>query len=210
MTLYGLLSFCAVYLLVVATPGPGVAAVIARSLGHGMRGAPAFIAGFLVGDLIWFAGAAAGLAALAQTAQRAFLLLRYAGCLYLLYLAWRMWTAPPRPLEVAAAPASPALPAAQSDARLFLGSLTLTLGNPKPMVFFVALLPTVVRLDALTLSGYLLIALGIAVILPLVLVCYALAATRARRLFSEPRSIRLLNRGAGVAMAGAAVVVAVR
>jgi threonine/homoserine/homoserine lactone efflux protein len=53
MSLYGFAAFCGVYLLAVATPGPGVAAVLSRSLTHGMRGAPAFIAGFLIGDLIW-------------------------------------------------------------------------------------------------------------------------------------------------------------
>ena len=39
-----LLTFCAVYALAVATPGPGIAAIIARSLAHGFKGAPAFIA----------------------------------------------------------------------------------------------------------------------------------------------------------------------
>jgi threonine/homoserine/homoserine lactone efflux protein len=92
MSHYGLLSFCVAYVLAVASPGPGVAAVLARSLGHGMRGAPAFIAGFLIGDLVWFALAAAGLAALAQVAQTAFLVVRCAGVLYLLYLAYRLWT----------------------------------------------------------------------------------------------------------------------
>jgi threonine/homoserine/homoserine lactone efflux protein len=202
MSLYGFAGFCAVYLLAVATPGPGVAAVLSRSLTHGMRGAPAFIAGFLIGDLIWFAGASAGLAALAQTAQTVFLVVRYAGALYLLYLAYRLWTAPSQPLEAGDIRAS------QRPWRLFLGSLSLTLGNPKPMIFFVALLPTVVHLRALHFADYLLIAMAITVILPLVLGGYALAASRARRFFSKPSSIRLLNRGAGTAMAGAAVAVA--
>jgi threonine/homoserine/homoserine lactone efflux protein len=202
MSLYGFAAFCAVYLLAVAAPGPGVAAVIARSLTHGMRGAPTFIAGFLVGDLIWFAAATAGLAALAQTAQTMFLVVRYAGAVYLLYLAYRLWTAPPRPLEVG----DSRVP--QRPLRLFLGSLWLTLGNPKPMIFFVALLPTVVHLRALAVEDYLLIAFAITVILPLVLGAYALAASRARRFFQKPESIRLLNRGAGTAMAGAALLVA--
>jgi len=76
------------------------------------------------------------------------------------------------------------------------------------MIFFVALLPTVVHLRALHLVDYLLIGLAITVILPLVLGAYALAATHARRFFQKPSSVRLLNRGAGTAMAGAAVVVA--
>jgi threonine/homoserine/homoserine lactone efflux protein len=52
MTWYGLSVFSLAYVLAVASPGPGVAAIIARSLGHGLRGAPAFIGGFMVGDLI--------------------------------------------------------------------------------------------------------------------------------------------------------------
>jgi threonine/homoserine/homoserine lactone efflux protein len=202
MSLYGIAAFCAVYVLAVATPGPGVTAVIARSLAHGMRGAPSFIAGFLVGDLTWFAAATAGLAALAQTAQSMFLVVRYAGAVYLLYLAYRLWTAPARPLEVSDIQAS------QRPLRLFLGSLGLTLGNPKPMLFFVALLPTVVNLRALHFEDYLLIAGAVTIILPSVLGAYAFAASRARRFFQKPKSIRLLNRGAGTAMAGAAIVVA--
>jgi threonine/homoserine/homoserine lactone efflux protein len=204
MTLYGFMGFCAVYLLAVATPGPGVAAVLTRSLAHGMRGAPAFIAGFLLGDLTWFAGASAGLTALAQTAQTVFLVVRYAGAAYLLYLAYRLWTAAPRPLEAVDVDAS------QKPLRLFLGGLTLTLGNPKAMIFFVALLPAVVQLQTFRLTDYLLIAVAITVILPLVLGGYAWAASRARRFFRKPNSIRLLNRGAGTAMAGAAIAVAVQ
>ena len=76
------------------------------------------------------------------------------------------------------------------------------------MIFFVALLPTVVHLRTLRLVDYLLIAAAITFILPLVLGGYAFAASRARRFFRKPKSIRLLNRGAGTAMAGAALVVA--
>jgi threonine/homoserine/homoserine lactone efflux protein len=202
MSLYGFVVFCGVYLLAVATPGPGVAAVIARSLTYGMRGAPAFIGGFLVGDLIWFAAATAGLAALAQTAHTLFVIVRYAGAAYLLYLAYRLWSAPVQPLEVGDVEVS------QRPLKLFIGSLSLTLGNPKPMIFFVALLPTVVQLQALQFGDYLLIALAVTIILPLVLGGYALAATRARRYLQKPSLIRLLNRGAGTAMAGAAIAVA--
>ena len=92
MTIYGLLTFCAVYALAVAAPGPGVAAVIARGLAHGLKGTPAFIAGFMVGDLVWFAIAATGLAALAKTAATAFVAIKWTGVAYLLYLAWKLWT----------------------------------------------------------------------------------------------------------------------
>src|SRR6185369_7460733 len=99
MTLYGMAVFGLVYCLAVASPGPGVAAIVARSLARGTQGAPAFIAGFLVGDLVWFTFAATGLAALAQAAYAVFVVVKYVGVAYLLYLAYRLWTAPPQVME---------------------------------------------------------------------------------------------------------------
>jgi threonine/homoserine/homoserine lactone efflux protein len=203
MTLYGLLTFCAVYLLTVATPGPGVAAVIARSLAHGVRGAPAFIAGFLVGDLVWFSIAATGLAALAKTAATLFVAIKWAGVAYLLYLAWKLWTAPAERVEVKD-------DNRQHGWRAFVASLMLTLANPKAILFFLALLPTVVDLTTLNAVSFLEISLAMCLVLPGVLAAYVLLASKARQLFTTPSAIRKLNRSSGVAMAGAAVVVAIR
>jgi threonine/homoserine/homoserine lactone efflux protein len=202
MTLSGLVVFSTVYALAVATPGPGVAAVLARSLSRGTQGATAFIGGFLIGDLVWFTFAATGLAAIAARAQPLFMVLKYAGALYLLYLAYRLWRAPVKPMqeETAGPP--------QKSSRLFIGSLVLTLGNPKTVIFFLALLPTVVRLETLSVTDYFVIGAIICVILPLVLGGYVLAAARTRRLFRSARALRILNRGTGTAMAGAAVAVA--
>ncbi len=205
MSFYGLLIFSSVYLLAVATPGPGVAAVIARSLARGTQGAAAFIAGFLIGDLIWFVVAATGLAALAQTAQAVFVVIKYAGAAYLLYLAYRLWTTPP-----AVAPAEESIDTGQKPLQLFFGSLALTLANPKTAIFFLALLPTVVRLEDLTVFGFLEIVGVISIGLPLVLGGYVLLAARARRVFKSERAVRTINRSTGAAMACAAVAVATR
>ena len=204
MSLYGLWIFAAVYFLAVALPGPGVAAIVARSLARGTSGATAFVAGFLVGDLIWFTFAATGLAALAQSAYTVFVAVKYAGVAYLLYLAWRLWNTPAQPV------AEGTVEEGQKASQLFLGSLALTLANPKTMVFFLALLPTVVALEKLTLIGFLEIAAAISIVLPLVLGGYVIAATRARRLFRSQAALRAMNRGTGVAMASAAVMVATR
>ena len=204
MTIYGLLTFCAVYALAVAAPGPGIAAIIARGLAHGTKGAPAFIGGFVAGDLVWFAIAATGLAALARTAATLFVAIKWAGVAYLLFLAYKLWTAPAKQVEV------------QSDDRkqhgwnAFLASLMLTLANPKAILFFLALLPTVVDLQSMNAVRFLEISAAIIVVQPIVLGSYAFLAARARELFTTPAAVRRLNRTSGVAMAGAAVVVATR
>jgi threonine/homoserine/homoserine lactone efflux protein len=204
MTIYGLLTFCAVYALAVAAPGPGVAAVIARGLAHGLKGTPAFIAGFMVGDLVWFAIAATGLAALAKTAAMAFVVIKWIGVAYLLYLAWKLWSAPAKRVEVAETGRG------EHGWRAFLASLLLTLANPKTILFFVALLPTVIDLASMNLTRFVEISAAMCVVLPAVLGAYAFLAARARELFTTPKSVRRLNRGSGVAMAGAAIAVATR
>ncbi len=204
MSASALLVFALIYALAVATPGPGIAAVIARALGRGARGAPAFIGGFLVGDLLWFSLAALGLAVLAQRAHTVFVVVRFAGAAYLLYLAWRLWRAQPGSFG-----ARSELPR-ESNLQVFLGSLALTLGNPKTMVFFLAVLPTVVDLAHLSAAAFLLIALVILIVLPAVLGAYTLFAARARQRLSQPRTVRWLQRGTGAVLAGAAVAVAAR
>ncbi len=204
MSAYGFAIFTLVYAAAVATPGPGVAAVIARALGRGTRGAPPFIAGYVAGDFLWFSLAALGLAVLAQRAHAVFVMVRYAGAAYLLYLAWRLWRAPAEGL------AGADLQARERPLQLFLGSLALTLGNPKTMVFFLAVLPTVVDLVHLSLAGFLEITLVILVVLPTVLGAYTLGAARARERLSRPGTARWLRRGTGAVMAGAAVAVAAR
>jgi threonine/homoserine/homoserine lactone efflux protein len=201
MSAYGLLIFCLIYAIAVATPGPGVAAVIARALGRGLHGVPAFIGGFLVGDLIWLSCAVLGLAVLAQRAHAVFLLVRFAGAAYLLWLALRLWRAPAAQLSAAAPPR-------ESRLQIFLGSLALTMGNPKTMVFFLAVLPTLVDLAHLTLAGFAEIVAVIIVVLPAVLGAYSAFAARARERLSRPGTVRWLQRGTAAVLAGAAVAVA--
>jgi threonine/homoserine/homoserine lactone efflux protein len=204
MTIHDLVLFGLVYLLATASPGPGIAAIIARVLSYGTSGIVGFIAGFVIGDLIWFSLAATGMAALAQTAHTLFVAVKFAGAGYLLYLAYRLWTAPVRQIEDLSD---------RSDRkawRLFIGGVTLTLGNPKVMVFFMALLPTVIDLNDLTLPAFCQVAIAICVILSSVLTLYTIAAMRARRFFQAEHPARLLNRVSGTVMAGTAVAVATR
>jgi len=198
-----LLIFAAAYLAILVLPGPGVTALVARVLGRGLDGAPAFIAGFVVGALVWFTIAATGLAVLASSFAMVFVGIRYAGAAYLLYLAWKLWTAPSRPLDLSQV-------SREHRGRLFLTGVAINLGNPKVIVFFVALLPTVVDLGSLTPFGFIELALTITIIASGVLMAYAMAAARARRLFTSPRSIRLMNRGSSAVMAGAAATIVAR
>jgi threonine/homoserine/homoserine lactone efflux protein len=195
--------FAAALFFAALSPGPAVAAIVARVLARGLKGTGAFCAGVAIGDVVWLAAAVLGLAFVAQTFAMAFLAIKYAGCAYLLYLAWKLWTAPAS-IEAGVAPE------AESRWRLFLGGLALTMGNPKTMVFYLALLPNLLDLSAMTFLGFAELAAIILLVLFVVFGGYVIVAARARRVFTSPRSIKLLNRGSGAVMAGAAVAIATR
>ena len=148
MDLAALVIFASTLFVAAASPGPGITALVARVIGRGPEGASAFAAGLILGDLIWLAVAILGLAGVAQTFHEIFLIIKYVGAAYLLYLAYRMWTAPAAPHDIAANGSR------ESDLRLFLGGLALTLGNPKVVAFYLALLPNLIDLTRAGLTGY--------------------------------------------------------
>jgi threonine/homoserine/homoserine lactone efflux protein len=204
MDIAGLLLFASVYLVAVASPGPGIAAVVARGLGQGTAAAPAFVAGFVIGDLIWFTVAATGLAVIAKTFETLFLIIKYAGCAYLLWMAYRIWTAP-----VAAGSVEASRERVRSLPS-FLGSLALTLGNPKVIVFFLSIMPLVVDPKAITPFVFLELAIVIVLVITPVMAGTLLLADRARRVFTSPEALKRINRGTATVMAGAAVAIASR
>ena len=200
MTLTSLLIFAAVYFVAVATPGPGVAALVARVLAHGLEGVAPFIAGYVVGDMIWLMLAATGLSVVAHAFAGVFVVLKFAGAAYLLFIAYRMATAP-----VALGDAAPV---ASRGWRAFLGSLSLTLGNPKVIVFFLSIMPLAVDVRRLTPASLIEIAALSATIISATLGAYALAANRARALFQSACAARFARRAAAGVMASVAVAVA--
>jgi len=61
MDLTSLLVFTGALFVAAASPGPGIAAIVARVLGGGMNGAIAFTAGVALGDVVWLTFAVLGL-----------------------------------------------------------------------------------------------------------------------------------------------------
>lgn len=197
-----LIAFTLVFVVDSVTPGPAVAAIVAKGATAGWWRTLPFVAGLVIGDLILFALAVAGLAALAAALGPLFALIKWLGVVYLLYLAYRMWMAEPM------APSRTA-PDGEGMRLLCLGTL-LPLGNPKAIGFYVAILPTVMDVSALSALAVLTVAAIIAALWAAVLIGYAAAADRASRMIATSRAQTWLNRISAGAMAGAAGTIATR
>ncbi len=186
-----------------SSPGPSVAALVARVLTGGWRSVMPLLAAMWLGEALWLTAAVFGLSVMAQTFYWAFVILKYLGVAYLLYLAYGMWTAPS---EVG----DGALPAGDSSWRLFFTGMAITLGNPKIMVFYLALLPSIVDLARISLMGWMELTVTMVAVIVAVDLTWVMIAAQARRWLKSPRAVRIANRTSATAMGGAALVIATR
>ena len=204
MTLSGFIAYSGALAVAAAIPGPGVTALVARALGSGFRSALAMSLGLILGDLTYLTAVVLGLALLAKTFALAFLVIKWFGVAYLAFLAWTFWTGGITPETIEARKGRTGF------VPNFLGGLALTLGNPKTMIFYLAVTPTIVDLDTLTLADYGILAVITVLVLLVVLVPYLALAAKARWFLRSPRALKLLNRTAATFMAGAALAIAAR
>jgi len=204
MDLASLLIFAGALIVAAGSPGPSIAALVARVISKGWRDVLPFLMAMWVGEAIWLSLAVFGLAFVAQTFHLAFVILKWAGVAYLVYLAWKMWTAPVKTGEAGD------MPKADSAVRLFLAGMAVTLGNPKIMMFYLALLPTILDLEAVTMLGWIELTFTMALVLIAVDLAWVLAAAQARKLLKSARAMKIANRVSATTMAGAAAAIAAR
>ncbi|MBR8315737.1 LysE family translocator [Burkholderia dolosa] len=205
MTLSALAVFALALLVTAGTPGPSVAALVARVLTNGVRDVLPFLAAMWIGEALWLTLAVAGLSAFARTFETGLLVLKLLGVAYLLFLAWKMWTAP-----TDADADADELPRGRSPLRMFVAGTLVTLGNPKIMLFYLALLPTIVDLAHVGVVAWAELVGTMLAVLILADCFWSLLAMRARALLTSTRAKRIANRTSATAMAGAAVAIATR
>lgn len=181
-------------------PGPGVAALVGQSLGGHMRASIWFVLGMALGDVVYLTVSVVGLAAIATTFASAFLVIKLLGGLYLAYLAYVFWTSEAGLTRVHASKGRNGPGAA-------LAGFAITLGNPKTIMFYLALLPTVMDISQVDVTSWAILALLTILVLFATMTPYAVLATKARDFLTEARALRNLNRFAGAVIGGAGVMI---
>lgn len=204
MTLAAVALFAVALLLNAGTPGPSVAALVAQVLTRGPRAVLPFLAAMWIGEAAWLAAAVAGLSVLAEEVHLGFVVVKWAGVAYLAWLAVGLWrSAPEDGVEAVGVAARPPW-------RLFATGLAITLGNPKIMIFYVALLPTLIDVRVMSLVDWALLTLVQVAVMAFVDLSWVGVAGRARVFLTSPRAVRLTRRASALAMGGAAAAIATR
>ncbi|TPW30777.1 LysE family translocator [Martelella alba] len=203
MTIAALALFAITLVVAAGSPGPSVAALVARVLTRGARDVLPFLAAMWLGEALWLTLAVFGLVAIAERFHDIFVVIKWAGVAYLAYLAWKMWVSDPQAH-------GEDLPQATSPIKMFLTGMSVTLGNPKIMMFYVALLPTIIDLNRVSVLGWAELTVTLLLVLACVDLSWVFMASRARRLLKSRRAMKIANRASAGAIAGAAVAIASR
>ena len=118
--------------LAILSPGPAMIATVQTAFAHGRERALPYALGLACGASMWCFFALLGLAALFKLHPGTFMAMKVLGGLYLLWFAWKLWAASTQPL-----------PPAAGGAKGFFGGIALNLSNPKPALFYAALILSV-------------------------------------------------------------------
>jgi threonine/homoserine/homoserine lactone efflux protein len=187
-------AFVAAVLVFLLIPGPGNLALITSTGKGGIRGGLAATLGVIAGDQVLMWLAVAGLAALLAAYPTAFYAVQWLGAAYLAWLGFKMLLAKPG-----------AAPILHIKPHHYLRqALTITLLNPKAIVFYMAFFPLFVdparhqglptfAFMALTIAG-LTFAYGLTVVL--------LTHFLAERLRANPIISRTMGKLAGLFLLG--------
>ncbi|WJV56154.1 LysE family translocator [Prodigiosinella aquatilis] len=195
-----ILAYISALGLAAAIPGPGMTALVARSVSGGAVAGFSMLFGLIIGDLTYLSFAVFGLAVVAHSYSALFTLIRWGAAAYLAWLAWQFWAHNPKTINIDQKIRRGELTSA------WLSGLTITLGNPKTIAFYLALLPLVISLDTVSLRswGLVLVPLTISVLLA-VGAMFILGALKIRHFLASTHAQRLLFRTAAFIMAAAAL-----
>jgi leucine efflux protein len=194
-------AFVAAIVLFLAIPGPGNLALITSTSKGGIRGGLAATFGVIAGDQVLMWAAVAGVAALLATYPAAFNAVQWLGAAYLAWLGFKMLTAKPGDAPVLNI----------RPRQYFQQAFTITLLNPKAIVFYMAFFPLFV--DPARHQGLLTFG-AMAVTVAILTFLYGLTAVLlthflAERMRANPKIGRTLEKLAGVFLIGFGIKLAI-
>jgi threonine/homoserine/homoserine lactone efflux protein len=176
--------------------------VLARTLAGGIREGMLSSLGTFLGGLVHVVAAALGLSAILAMSAAAFLVVKYAGAIYLIWIGIRMiWT---RNATLDAAET------ADTSLRAFHQGILTELLNPKTALFFLSFLPQFVSPDkghvVLQLLMLGTVSVGLNTVADLIVVMFAIPTRHFLR--ASPRFRRNQRVASGVSMIGLGAFVA--
>jgi threonine/homoserine/homoserine lactone efflux protein len=182
-------AFALAAFLIELTPGPNMTYLAIVSVSNGWRAGFATVSGVALGLAAIGLIAALGVAAIIQSSDTLYEILRWAGVFYLFWLAYEGWRGETKQEE------------APTDASYFLRGLVTNLLNPKAAVFYVAVLPEFVDTALPVMPQTLVLSAVYVAIATLIHSAIVLMAGMLQPLLTDPARERLVRRALSLLLA---------
>ena len=198
-----LITFLIGMVVLAATPGPGVFGAIAKAAAEGFKISMFFIGGLVLGDIVFLSLALLGLSTIAKMLGGMFVVIKIAGGIYLVYLGVRMFRS-------SLISTNTATKKDESKWQTLISGLLLTLGNPKPILFYASVLPTIINFNEVQLTDALLMMALIALVSFSVLGTYSYIASLSHKMQINEKIQTRINQASGFVMATVGIFVIVQ
>lgn len=193
MELSAFLIFAMTTLVVVLTPGPAAIAVAAQGSGNGFKRALIGVAGVASANVIFFLLSATGISATIVASNLLFAAIKWFGVAYLTYLGLSAIFSSSGGLVVERAAPKPAR-------ALFTKGFLVEFANPKALLYFAAILPQFLDLNAPIVPQILVMGAVTLVFDALIYSGYAALGMQVTRSGLSPQVVKTINRVAGGAL----------
>jgi threonine/homoserine/homoserine lactone efflux protein len=180
-------------IILAAIPGPGVFASMAKAISEGLRASLYFIGGLVTGDILFLLLALFGLAAIAKIWGGMFLFIKIIGGIYLMYLGIKVYQSIQIQTDIEAK-------YNKNRFQTFMSGLLVTLGNPKPILFYASVLPTIINFNEVRPLDILIMMMLIALVSFSVLGTYCYIASLSKKINMSNRWQKRISQVARLVM----------
>ncbi len=174
-------------------PDASALAVAARSVASGFKHGVMVIVGIVAGDLIFILLAVFGLSAIAEAMDSLFYVIKYLGAAFLVFMGLLLFKTKPKVIELEGIEET-------SWKANFICGLSITLGDPKAIIFYLSFLPAFIDLSVVSVIDISTILITAIAALCCTKLIYAFMADKSRSLFKSIKAKRIINITAGCVM----------
>ncbi|MCG8686577.1 MAG: LysE family translocator [Desulfobacterales bacterium] len=203
MSFHFLTGFCITVFVASIIPGPSMLLALTHGMRYGAVHTMASALGNVAVTLVQALVSIVGLGTILLASESVFLVIKWAGAVYLVYMGWSVLTS--SALYVGKTTGQEASCNIPSFKKRFFQAAAVTAGNPKAIVFFTAVFPQFITPG----SGYLIQGSMLLMILALIafacFMLYALGGEKIVAVFSGVRTGQWIKRVIGTSFIGAGI-----
>lgn len=180
-------------------PGPGMAAIVARAMENGFLSAFLVSMGAITIELLYFTLAYFSFSLIESFIPSLVVILKIVGSAYIFYLAYGAFQK------------SKTIPSAQGATtkdtyiRDYFTGITVTLANPLVILFYTALIPTVLDLSTIDINGLTTALLIIFAVHFVILTAQSILASQVRVMLADKVTIQKFNLASAILLCGVGI-----